>query len=173
MNHDPALPPPEEDASRLRQAMAALEAQRALLGDAVTELALEPLRQRLARIDHAPQLRRAQVTVLFADIVGSTALARQLDAEDVVSIFGGFLQRAADCVRARGGRVLKFTGDGLKAAFGTTGAHEDDAEQAVQAGLDILAVGRLEAEQLRSRLGLEGLGLRVGVHTGEVAFGAQ
>ena len=152
--------------------MAALEAQRALLGDAVTELALEPLRQRLARIDHAPQLRRAQVTVLFADIVGSTALARQLDAEDVVSIFGGFLQRAADCVRARGGRVLKFTGDGLKAAFGTTGAHEDDAEQAVQAGLDILAVGRLEAEQLRSRLGLEGLGLRVGVHTGEVAFGA-
>jgi len=51
--------------------------------------------------------------------------------------------------------VLRFTGDGLKAAFGTQGAHEDDAVPAVQAGLDILATGRLQAEPLKQRLGLD------------------
>lgn len=167
----PPLPPPSgTDTQQVRQAIAALEAQRGLLGDAVTELALAPLRQLLA--DAAPKLRRAQVTVLFADIVGSTALAGQLDAEDALELFGGVLQRAADSVQAHGGRVLRFTGDGLKAAFGTQGAHEDDAVRAVQAGLGILAVGRLQAAQLQQRQGLPDFAFRVGVHTGEVAFGA-
>ncbi len=178
---NPPPPPSDPDPHSLRQAMAAVEAQRGLLGDAVTELALAPLRQLLAAAataetaetaERAPKLRRAQVTVLFADIVGSTALAGRLDAEDTLELFGGVLQRAAECVRAHGGRVLRFTGDGLKAAFGTQGAHEDDAAQAVQAGLDILTAGRLQAEQLKQRLGLQDFALRVGVHTGEVAFGA-
>lgn len=168
----PAAPATDAEPDRLRLAIALLEGQRALLGDAVAQLALTPLRQRLASLENTPQLRRAQVTVLFVDIVESTALAGQMDAEDVLTVFSGFLQRAAACVQARGGRVLRFTGDGLKAAFGTQGAHEDDAVQAVQAGLDMLAAGRQEAERLRALTGLQGLALRVGVHTGEVAFGA-
>ena len=166
------------DAASVRQAMGAIEAQRAVLGDAVTELAMAPLRAVLASCDHvkpvetALQLRRAQVTVLFADIVGSTALAGRLDAEDVLHFFGGVLQRAAGCVRARGGRVLRYTGDGLKAGFGTQGTREDNAAQAVLAGLDILAAGREHAEWVAREHGFSGFALRVGAHTGEVAFGA-
>ncbi|MBT9487673.1 MAG: AAA family ATPase [Rubrivivax sp.] len=166
------------DPVALRQAIAALEAQRGVLGDAVTDLALAPLRQLLADAESTagraapPQLRRAQVTVLFADIVDSTALASRLDAEDVLQIFGGVLQRAADCVRARGGRVLRYTGDGLKAGFGTQGTREDDAANAVLAGLDILTAAREHAEQVARDHGVQGFALRVGAHTGEVALGA-
>jgi class 3 adenylate cyclase/tetratricopeptide (TPR) repeat protein len=153
--------------------MAALESQRQALGDAVTDLALAPLRQQLSRLEQASQLRRAQVTVMFADIVGSTELASRLDAEDVLQLFGSLLERAAACVRARGGRVLRFTGDGLKAAFGTQGAQEDDAARAVQAGLDILADLRQHIVPLQQRLGAgHDLNLRVGLHTGDVVFGA-
>jgi|GEM_PF-753352 len=172
MSNLPAASVPDAEPDRLRQAIAALESQRGLLGDAVTDMATAPLLQRLFSIEHAAPVRRAQVTVLFVDIVESTALAGRMDPEDVISIFSGFLQRAAACVQACGGRVMRFTGDGLKAAFGTQGGHEDDAAQAVQAGLDILAAGVLEAERLRVLTGLQGLALRVGVHTGEVAFGA-
>ena len=166
------MPPRDDDAARLRQAIAALDRQRGLLGDAVTDMAIAPLRERLLSLEQAPPARRGQVTVLFADIVESTALAGRLDAEDVLATVGSLLQRAADCVHARGGRVLRFTGDGLKAAFGAEGGCGTDAVQAVQAGLDILAAGRHEAERLRSLTGLQGLALRVGVHTGAVLFGA-
>jgi len=73
-----------------------------VIGDAVVDRALAPLRQLLAAADASPELRRAQVRVLFADIVGYTALAGRLDAEDTLERFGGVLQRAAECVRARG-----------------------------------------------------------------------
>ncbi|MCA0240757.1 MAG: AAA family ATPase [Proteobacteria bacterium] len=172
-----AAAPAPADAATLRAAIAALESQRSTLGDAVAELALAPLRQLLAQAeaadaDAAPQLRRAQVTVLFADIVDSTALASRLDAEDVLQVFGRVLERAAACVRARGGRVLRYTGDGLKAGFGTQGTREDDAAQAVAAALDILAAGREHAGWVAREHGVDGFALRVGAHTGEVALGA-
>jgi len=171
MSQPPAAPAPDEP-ERLREAIAALELHRELLGDAAADTALAPLRQRLSLLEEARRLRRAQVTVLFADIVDSTALANRLDAEDALLLFGSCLQRAADCVRARGGRVLRFTGDGLKAAFGTQGAREEDATQAVQAGLDILAFALPDAAQRQRLLGPDrDMALRVGVHTGEVAFG--
>ncbi|MBX3635369.1 MAG: AAA family ATPase [Rubrivivax sp.] len=159
----------------MRRAIAALESQRPVLGDTVTELALAPLRQLLAQAEStvAPsQLRRAQVTVLFADIVDSTALAGRLDAEDVLQVFGRMLESAAACVRTRGGRVLRYTGDGLKAGFGTAGTREDDAAQAVQAGLDILAAAQEHAAWAAQAHGLQGFAVRVGAHTGEVALGA-
>jgi predicted ATPase/class 3 adenylate cyclase len=165
---------PETDRPRLLSALAALEAQRAVLGDEVTALAQAPLRQLLAALDEpaAPQLRRAQVTVLFADIADSTALAARLDAEDVLQIFGRLLERAAEAVRARGGRVLRYTGDGLKAGFGTQGTREDDAAQAVLAGLDILAAAREHAAWVAREFGIGDFAVRVGAHTGEVALGA-
>lgn len=170
---DPLPPVASADLQALRQAVAALESQRGLLGDAVVDLALAPLRQQLSKLEQASQLRRAQVTVMFADIVGSTELASRLDAEDVLQLFGSLLERAAACVRAQGGRVLRFTGDGLKAAFGTEGAQEDDAARAVQAGLDILADLRQHIVPLQQRLGAgHDLNLRVGLHTGDVVFGA-
>ena len=162
----------------LQRAMAAIEQQRALLGDEATELALAPLRAQWAQgqagtgASPPSKLRRAQVTVLFIDIVGSTALASRLDPEDVLQAFGPMLERAAACVRARGGQVLRYTGDGLKAGFGTQGTREDDAEQAVLAGLDIIAASREHAQHLKQTQGVAEFGLRLGAHTGEVVLGA-
>lgn len=161
------------DASQLRHAIAAIEAQRGTLGDSVTDLALAPLKQLLCQaVSTVPLLRRAQVTVLFADIVDSTALASRLDPEDVLAVFGRMLERAAACVRARGGRVLRYTGDGLKAGFGTHGTSEDDAAQALLAGLDILAAAREHASWAASEHGVGCFSMRAGAHTGEVAMGA-
>ena len=161
-----------DDIDALRGAIAALESQRPNLGDAVLELALAPLRARLAALERPAMLQRRQVTVLFADVVGSTALAQGLDAEDTMAVLSGALQRMAAVVQAHQGRVLRFTGDGVKAVFGMDEVREDDAERGVRAGLAILAAGRAQAEEARLAQGLADFAVRVGVHTGDVALGA-
>ena len=161
-----------KDIADLRAAISALEGQRATLGDAVVELATAPLRSRLASLLRPAGLQHRQVTVLFADVVGSTALAQGLESEDTLALLNGSLRRMADLIAAHQGRVLRFTGDGVKAAFGMDEAREDDAERAVRAGLAILAVGREQAEQALRLHGITDFAVRVGVHTGDVALGA-
>ena len=161
-----------EDIERLHAAVAALEAQRATLGDAVVEMATAPLRAKLAGLQRPAGLQQRQVTVLFADTVGSTALAQGLDAEDTLAVLGAALKRMAEVVSAHQGRVLRFTGDGVKAVFGMDAALEDDAERAVRAGLAILEAGRAQAEQAKRQHGVPDLAFRVGLHTGSVALGA-
>ena len=162
----------DKDTQDLRAAIAALEGQRATLGDDVLELATAPLRARLASLLRPAGLQRRQVTVVFADVVGSTALAQGMDAEETLALLSAALQRMADIVQARQGRVLRFTGDGVKAAFGIDEAREDDAERAVRAGLAILAAGREQAEVAQRQHGITDFAVRVGVHTGDVALGA-
>jgi len=162
----------DNDIESLRAAIAALEGQRGTLGDVVLELATAPLRQRLAGLLRPAGVQRRQVTVLFADVVGSTAMAQGMDAEDTLDVLGSALRRMADIVQAHHGRVLRFTGDGVKAAFGMDEAREDDAERAVRAGLAIIAAGREHAEQARRLHGVEDFAVRLGVHTGDVALGA-
>ncbi len=173
--------------AQIESAIAALASQRATLGDAVLELATAPLRAQLAQLAevahsahlaHLTSLQRPtglqhrQVTVLFADVVGSTAMAQSLDAEDTLAVLSGALQRMAALVQAHQGRVLRFTGDGLKAAFGMDDSREDDAERAVRAGLAILESGREQAAAARRLHGIADFAVRVGVHTGDVALGA-
>jgi class 3 adenylate cyclase len=110
--------------------------------------------------------------VLFIDVVGSTALAQALDAEDTLRLLGSTMRRMADIVQAHQGRVLRFTGDGVKAVFGMDGAREDDTERAVRAGLAMLAASRDLADQARRQHGMDGFAVRVGIHTGDVALGA-
>jgi class 3 adenylate cyclase len=86
------------------------------------------------------------VTVLFADVVGSTAMANGMDAEDTLGLLSAALRRMAALIEAHQGRVLRFTGDGVKAAFGMDETREDDAERAVRAGLAILQAGREQAD---------------------------
>jgi class 3 adenylate cyclase len=160
------------DIETLRAAIALLEGQRDTLGDAVLEMAIAPLRARLASLSRPAGLQRRQVTVLFADVVGSTATASRMDAEDTLGVLSGALRRMASLIEAHQGRVLCFTGDGVKAAFGTDEAREDDAERAVRAGLGILAAGREQAEAAQRRHGIADFAVRVGVHTGDVALGA-
>ncbi|MBC7485100.1 MAG: AAA family ATPase [Rhizobacter sp.] len=151
-------------------AIAALEAQRALLGDAVVDAALAPLRRQLAALQAAAPQRRL-VTVLFLDVVGSTALSSTLDPEDVHDIMDSALQRFSDLVLQRGGKVLQYAGDSLLAAFGSEAAREDDAERAVLAGLDLLAEAQAQAGRVQRLHGRADFGVRVGAHTGQVLLG--
>ena len=162
----------DQDIASLVAAIAALEGQRGTLGDTVVDMATAPLHARLAGLQRPAGLRHRQVTVLFADVVGSTAMADGLEAEDTLDVLGRAMRRMADIVQAHQGRVLRFTGDGVKAAFGMDEAREDDAERAVRAGLAMLAAGLEQAEQARRLHGVEDFAMRVGVHTGDVALGA-
>jgi class 3 adenylate cyclase len=118
---------------------------------------------------------RRPITVMFCDLVGSTGLAAQLDAEDWRNLVGSYLDEASAAVTGLGGHVLKKLGDGLMALFGYPQAQENDAERAVRAALAIqraLAAlnarnaGR-EAPQLVARIGPES-GQVVVDATGEV-----
>ncbi|MBV8653795.1 MAG: adenylate/guanylate cyclase domain-containing protein, partial [Alphaproteobacteria bacterium] len=99
---------------------------------------------------------RRQLTVMFCDLVGSTALAARLDPEDLREIIGVYHRCVAENVGTFGGFVAKYMGDGVLIYFGYPQAHEDDAERAVRAGLALVdAVGRLAAaERLRLRVGI-------------------
>ena len=116
---------------QLEQAIAVLEAQRSVLGDAVVGPAIAGIRQQLEELAQrrSPDQQRKLATLLFADIVGSTEIARGLDAEEVVAVMDGALQRLAVPVVEHGGRVTRFMGDGFKAVFGVPVARESDAEQ--------------------------------------------
>ena len=156
----------------LLAAIAVLESQRALLGNAVVDAALAPLRQQVAALAPAAAAQQVrQVTVLFLDIVGSTSLSQRLDPEETAEIMDGALARFSAVVQAQGGRVLQYAGDNLLAAFGADGAREDDAERGVRAGLALLEAARDEAAAVARRKPGAGFGVRVGLHTGPVLLG--
>ena len=79
---------------------------------------------------------RRQVTVMFSDLVGSTALSARMDPEDLREIISAYQKCVAETVSRFGGFVAKYMGDGVLVYFGYPQAHEDDAERAVRAGLD-------------------------------------
>jgi class 3 adenylate cyclase/predicted ATPase/tRNA A37 threonylcarbamoyladenosine biosynthesis protein TsaE len=107
---------------------------------------------------------RRQVTVMFSDLVGSTALAARMDPEDLREIISAYQKCVAETVRRFGGFVAKYMGDGVLIYFGYPQAHEDDAEQAVRAGLELIeAVNELKPDA--------SLQIRVGIATGLVVVG--
>ena len=81
---------------------------------------------------------RRQLTVMFCDLVGSTAMSARLDPEDLSSVIGAFQKACASAVTAFGGSIAKYMGDGVLVYFGYPEAHEDDAERAIRAGLALL-----------------------------------
>jgi class 3 adenylate cyclase len=99
---------------------------------------------------------RRQLTVMFCDLVGSTALSTRHDPEDLRELIGDYHRAVADTVGRFDGFVAKYMGDGVLVYFGYPQAHEDDAERSVRAGLAVIeAVGRLPARpDLRVRLGI-------------------
>ncbi len=148
-------------AQQLHAAVEALADQRALLGDSVVDASLAAL--------NAQSLR--QVSVLFLDIVGSTALSQCLDPEGIHAVIDGALAHFTGIVHAHQGRVLQYAGDNLLAAFGTNGAREDDVERAVRCGLALLDAGRALGRQVLEQHRHEDPNVRVGVHTGGVLLG--
>jgi class 3 adenylate cyclase len=107
---------------------------------------------------------RRQLTVMFCDLVGSTALSARLDPEDMREIIGAYHRCCAEQITKQGGFVAKYMGDGVLAYFGYPQAHEDDAERSVRAGLALIgAVGQLRDP--------EPLQVRIGIATGSVVVG--
>src|SRR5215470_15451797 len=99
---------------------------------------------------------RRQLTVMFCDLVGSTALASRLDPEDLREVIGAYQKCVADVIDRFDGFVAKYLGDGVLAYFGYPQAHEDDAERAVRAGLAAVKEVRrvASAQALQVRIGL-------------------
>ena len=107
---------------------------------------------------------RRQVTVMFSDLVGSTALSARMDPEDLREVIAAYQKCVAETVQRFGGFVAKYMGDGVLVYFGYPQAHEDDAESAVRAGLELVAaVGGLKTHAP--------LQTRVGIATGLVVVG--
>jgi class 3 adenylate cyclase len=92
-------------------------------------------------IEPKPQdsAERRQVTVMFSDLVGSTALSARMDPEDLREVISAYQRCVAETVQRFGGFVAKYMGDGVLVYFGYPHAHEDDAERAVRAGLELVA----------------------------------
>jgi adenylate cyclase len=109
---------------------------------------------------------RRQVTVLFADLVGFSTLAEQLDPEDLRALMTGTFSELTACVVAREGTVEKFIGDAVMAIFGAPVAHEDDPVRAVDT-----AVAMLDVVRARSKEAPSPLELRIGINSGLVVSG--
>jgi hypothetical protein len=118
---------------------------------------------------------RRQLTVMFCDLVGSTALSERLDPEDLREVIGAYHRCVADTVGRFGGFVAKYMGDGVLVYFGYPQAHEDDAERAVRAGLAVLdgaarrhlekGLAPYDRERDRARAVLYGFDLSMGCHS--------
>jgi len=107
---------------------------------------------------------RRQVTVMFSDLVGSTALTARMDPEDLREVISAYQKCVAEAVGRFGGFVAKYMGDGVLVYFGYPQAHEDDAERAVRAGLELVAA----VDDLTTHAPLQ---TRVGIATGLVVVG--
>ena len=110
------------------------------------------------------EAERRQVTVMFSDLVGSTALSARMDPEDLREVISTYQKCVADTVGRFGGFVAKYMGDGVLVYFGYPHAHEDDAERAVRAGLELVAA----VTSLKTQASLQ---TRVGIATGLVVVG--
>jgi class 3 adenylate cyclase len=107
---------------------------------------------------------RRQVTVMFSDLVGSTALSTRMDPEDLREVISAYQKCVAETVQRFGGFVAKYMGDGVLVYFGYPQAHEDDAERAVRAGLEMT----MAVTNLKTHAALQ---TRVGIATGLVVVG--
>ncbi len=115
------------------------------------------------------EAERRQLTVMFCDLVGSTALSEQLDPEELREVIRTYQEACAEVIQRFDGHIAQYLGDGLLVYFGYPMAHEDDAQRAVRAGLGI--VGAIhELPLLNTRL-QQTLQVRVGIHTGLVVVG--
>ena len=129
---------------------------------------MPPLQSRSLSLQQSSKTRdsaeRRQVTVIFSDLVGSTALSARMDPEDLRGVISAYQKCVGATVQRFGGFVAKYMGDGVLIYFGYPQAHEDDAERAVRAGLDLIAaVSALKAASP--------LQTRVGIATGLVVVG--
>src|SRR5215831_11564635 len=145
-----------------------LDAIAALRGDASSKAPFVDVATASSAPSARPEDRaeRRQVTVVFSDLVGSTALSGRMDPEDLREVISAYQKCVAETVARFGGFVAKYMGDGVLVYFGYPQAHEDDAERAIRCGSE--AVHRVSQLKLA-----EELHLRVGIATGLVVVGGE
>ena len=135
--------------------------------NALTDVATPTLKEAVATGDAtASRAERRQLTVMFCDLVGSTALSQQLDPEDLHEVIRVYQNTVAGEIARYEGHVAKFMGDGVIAYYGYPHAHEDDAERAIRSALSIVqAIPKLQLGDTRP------LQVRIGIATGQVVVG--
>lgn len=173
--------PAQTEIENLRATIAVLETQRNVLGDVVVDTALAPLREKLNALENqnTPQTlasdERRLVTILFTDIVDSTALAEKLDPEEWRQTVARLHAAVGNVIAQHQGQVAQYLGDGLLALFGATNPSEYDAENAIRAALDFqkeigdwkLVISSEASDAVHQRK----IQLRAGIHTGLVVVG--
>jgi class 3 adenylate cyclase/tetratricopeptide (TPR) repeat protein len=116
-----------------------------------------------------PEAERRQLTVMFCDLVGSMTLSEQLDPEELRDVVRIYQEVCAEVIDRFEGHIAQYLGDGLLVYFGYPLAHEDDAQRAVRAGLEI--VGAIHELPLHNTRLQKSLQVRIGIHTGPVVVG--
>jgi class 3 adenylate cyclase/predicted ATPase len=162
-----------DELEQVQEAINKLEEQRHVLGDPIVDLALGPLQEKLNALQKVkqPEEQIKLATILFLDIADYTSQTRHMHPEDLLDYIDGILAQLASPVEEHGGRIVRYQGDGFKAVFGVPVAHENDAENAVQAGLAMQRVARKIADQLDREGGQPSFSVRVGIATGLVMAG--
>jgi class 3 adenylate cyclase len=113
---------------------------------------------------------RRQLTVMFCDVVGSTALSAQLDPEDLREVIQAYQETCAQVIKRFDGHIAQYLGDGLLVYFGYPTAHEDDAARAVRAGMGIVKAIREHVTGNGGQVRRQPLQVRIGIHTGLVVI---
>ncbi|MEM7335193.1 MAG: adenylate/guanylate cyclase domain-containing protein [Chloroflexota bacterium] len=162
----------QQEITNLETTIAAIEANRPILGDLPADTALELLRERLATLIQPETARdeRKRVTVLFADVKGYTALSENLDPEDVAGIMNRLFEAVTVEIHRYGGTIDKYAGDAVMALFGAPQALENHEEMAARASLAMQRVIREFSQDLNQTHGFQ-LQMRIGLNTGEVLAG--
>ncbi|MCP5100099.1 MAG: tetratricopeptide repeat protein [Chloroflexi bacterium] len=162
----------QQEITNLETTIAAIESNRTLLGDLVSDTALDLLRERLATLiqPETASDERKRVTVLFADVSGYTALSENLDPEDVANIMNRLFEAVTVEIHRYGGTIDKYAGDAVMALFGAPQALENHEEMAVRASLAMQRVIKEFSQQLNEERGFQ-LQMRIGLNTGEVLAG--
>ncbi|MCP4536061.1 MAG: AAA family ATPase [Chloroflexi bacterium] len=162
----------------LEQAIATIEAQRAVLGDEVVDTMVAAAREKLATLEAQRAVeQRKQVSVLFADVSGFTAMVEMMDPEEVRDTMNALWERMDRAIIAHEGTIDKHMGDAVMAIFGAPTAREDDPERAIRAALTMqkeIKEWRKEMEASQSMFSnlQSPISIRVGIHTGPVWLGA-
>src|SRR5882762_7611230 len=160
-----------QNANKINASIAALEAQRTILGDTVVDSAIAALRQQLAQLDATAEKQTTEderkiVTIVFADVSGFTAFSEKKDPEEVRELMNACFESLVPVVQKYEGTIDKFIGDEIMALFGAPIAHEDDPERALRAGLEMMdavaGINRTHGTELR---------LHIGINSGPVIAG--
>jgi class 3 adenylate cyclase len=162
--------------SRLEQAIAALESQRATLGNSVVDVALVTLREKLVTLHASSQeavdesQKRQIITLLFADLPDLAVLGERYDPEDMRDAVNALWDQLDSVILGHGGQIDKHMGHGVMVLWGSESIAEDDPEQAIRAALGMKNILR-EACQASTIFASENISLRAGINTGPTMIG--